>query len=538
MSKALKNVNTRKTSQDTAVLGKNQVKNSAGGYVFQVTDAQRLQRFLILGTDGGTFYTSEKSLTNENTMFLVSLIERDENLVAQETIAISKAGRAKQNSPAIFAAAALAQFGENKEQAREVFKAVVRTGTHLFEYISYVKNLGGFGRAKRKTIASWYTGKSEDALAYQLVKYRQRSGWTHGDVLRQVHPQGLNKSLASFALGRGVSKDAPAMLHAFEDAQKAKNTADVVAVLKDNPRLPWEVVPTQFHKDLNVWETLFENGSLSGTALLRNITRLARLDAFKDLSFAVEVADKIKADVSTARIHPISYLVSAVTHKDGQMVRSSGYYSFGRAPRNRDWTPSEVVLDALDDAFYASFETVEPSGNPFYLGVDVSGSMGMPAVGIDLSCAQVAGAMAMVIARTERASIIRGFAGPRSGGAQVADLGITSKTQLPEAMRAVQRHNFGTTDASLIMQDALDQGYKVHTFATITDNETWAGGIHPFQALKKYRRETGIDARLVSLACSASDFTIADPSDAGMLDIAGFDASAPRIVSDFAAGRL
>lgn len=535
MSKALKNVNTHKTSQDTAVLGKNQVKNNAGGYVFRVTDEQRLQRFLIIGTDGGTFYASEKRLTDENTQFLVSLIERNEDLVAKETIAISKAGRAKQNSPAIFAAAALAQFGENKEQAREVFNAVVRTGTHLFEYISYVKNLGGFGRAKRKTIASWYTGKSEDALAYQLVKYRQRSGWTHGDVLRQVHPQGLNKSLASFALGRGVSKDAPAMLHAFEDAQKAKNTADVVAVLKDNPRLPWEVVPTQFHKDLNVWKTLFENGSLSGTALLRNITRLARLDAFKDLSFAVEVADKIKADVSTARIHPISYLVSVVTHKDGQMVRSNGNYGFfGRTPRNRDWTPSEVILDALDDAFYASFETVEPSGTPFYLGVDVSGSMGMPAVGIDLSCAQVAGAMAMVIARTERASIIRGFA----GGAQVADLGITSKTQLPEAMSAVHRHNFGTTDASLIMQDALNQGYKVHTFATITDNETWAGNIHPFQALKKYRRETGINARLVSLACSASDFTIADPSDAGMLDIAGFDASAPRIVSDFAAGNL
>jgi len=38
------------------------------------------------------------------------------------------------------------------------------------------------------------------------------------------------------------------------------------------------------------------------------------------------------------------------------------------------------------------------------------------------------------------------------------------------------------------------------------------------------------------LATSASKFTIADPSDAGMLDIAGFDAAVPALVTEFSRG--
>jgi len=31
----------------------------------------------------------------------------------------------------------------------------------------------------------------------------------------------------------------------------------------------------------------------------------------------------------------------------------------------------------------------------------------------------------------------------------------------------------------------------------------------------------------------ANDFTIADPDDAGMLDVVGFDTAAPSVMSDF-----
>ena len=79
---------------------------------------------------------------------------------------------------------------------------------------------------------------------------------------------------------------------------------------------------------------------------------------------------------------------------------------------------------------------------------------------------------------------------------------------------------------------------EVDTFVIYTDNETWHGDVHPHQALRDYRAKTGIPARLVVVGMTATGFSIADPSDAGMLDVVGFDTSTPSLISDFSAGRL
>lgn len=73
------------------------------------------------------------------------------------------------------------------------------------------------------------------------------------------------------------------------------------------------------------------------------------------------------------------------------------------------------------------------------------------------------------------------------------------------------------------------------TFVVYTDNETWAGSVHPHQALRGYRDWSGIDARLVVVGLTATDFTIADPADPGMLDISGFDSALPTLLTDFSA---
>jgi 60 kDa SS-A/Ro ribonucleoprotein len=49
----------------------------------------------------------------------------------------------------------------------------------------------------------------------------------------------------------------------------------------------------------------------------------------------------------------------------------------------------------------------------------------------------------------------------------------------------------------------------------------------------QYRQATGINANLIVVGMTATQFTIADPNDAGMLDVAGFDASCPAVMADF-----
>ncbi len=96
----------------------------------------------------------------------------------------------------------------------------------------------------------------------------------------------------------------------------------------------------------------------------------------------------------------------------------------------------------------------------------------------------------------------------------------------------------GGTDCSLPMLWALEKGVSAETFVVYTDSETWAGRMHPFQALRMYREKTGIDARLVVVGMVANNFTIADPSDKGMMDVVGFDTAAPALINAFSRGEI
>jgi 60 kDa SS-A/Ro ribonucleoprotein len=73
----------------------------------------------------------------------------------------------------------------------------------------------------------------------------------------------------------------------------------------------------------------------------------------------------------------------------------------------------------------------------------------------------------------------------------------------------------------------------VSGFVTYTDSETWAGNIHPAQALRQYRSEFVGDAKAVVVGMTSNGFTLADPNDRGMLDVVGFDTSVPAVIADF-----
>jgi len=529
MSNALKNYNSKVTPQ-TEKSREDEVKNNAGGYVFAISNASRLERFLILGTDGGTYYASEKDITKQNVDFIIDLIRKDETLVRETTVAISDAGRAYKNSPALFVMALLFTQGNDKAASRVALQKVARTSTHLFEFSQYIENLGGWGRAKRNAVADWYTSKTDDQLAYQLVKYRQRDGWTHRDLLRLSHPEGLSETIASFALGKGVGADAPIILQGFNKAQAADTPEKAVKVLNEYTNLPWETLPTNVLTNAKVWQTLFDNGQLKGQALIRNITRLAKLGSFNDAEFAKAVAAKLTDadEIAKTRLHPVNYLNALLAYSNGVLPRNSGWYS----RRERAWDTKAKIVDALEDGFYASFGYVEPAGKSTLLALDISGSMTAQALGLSMTCSEISAAVAMTVARTEPDYEIRGFC------TTFKDLGITAKTDLKTALKTVKDQTMGGTDCSLPMEWAIKKKLDTETFVVLTDSETYAGRRHPHQALKDYRAKSGKDARLAVLGVASNKFTIADPSDPGMMDFVGFDSSAPKVLADFSAGRL
>src|SRR4051794_20155027 len=103
----------RRTRQSEPIPGSGQVPNRAGGFAWAVDDWTRLRRFLVLGSEGGSFYTGEWQLTRENATAVWACIEADGARAVKEIVAISVSGRAPKNDAAIFALAMAASATED-----------------------------------------------------------------------------------------------------------------------------------------------------------------------------------------------------------------------------------------------------------------------------------------------------------------------------------------------------------------------------------------------------------------------------------------
>src|SRR5256714_741619 len=184
----LKRHGTRRVPQWAPLPG--QAPNSTGGFAWAVDAWTRLRRFLVLGSEGGSYYASEWSLTRENAKAVEECVREDGLRAVAEIARVSTEGRAPKNDPALYALALAAGLGDDdtRKAALAALPQVARTGTHLFQFASFVEGFCGWGRSLRRAVAGWYAGQPADALAYQAVKYRQRAGVTHRDLLRLAHP--------------------------------------------------------------------------------------------------------------------------------------------------------------------------------------------------------------------------------------------------------------------------------------------------------------------------------------------------------------
>src|SRR5262249_14221358 len=220
----------------------------------------------------------------------------------------------------------------------------------------------------------------------------------------------------------------------------------------------------------------------------------------------------------TARIHPIAVLAALKTYAQGKGERGKS-----------TWTPVPQVVEALDAAFYATFQNVEATGKRCLLALDVSGSMGTGTVaGLPGLTPRVASAaMALITAASEQHHTFLGFAH------ELIPLGISPRQRLDDVVSAISGTPFGGTDSALPMLWAIEHKAKVDGFVVYTDSETWFGKIHPMQALAQYREKMAIRAKLIVVGMTSNGFTIADPDDAGALDVVGFDSGVPSVLADF-----
>lgn len=548
-------------------LEREMAKNNAGGFTFVVDDWKRLERFLILGSEGGTYYVDSKKLTDQNVTVVDKLIAQDGRRVVDTVVAISEAGRAPKQDPSLFVLARALATGDRATKLRVhgALPKVARIGTHLFTFVQFATQFRGWGRSLRDAVANWYVSKDPQSLAYQAIKYPSRvvtegeTPWTNRDLLRLSHAHATGQTaeiLRWMVKGWPEVGDEPhpdealRIVWATERVKKASSVSEVVKLIRDY-NLPREVIPTEYLKNTAVWAALLEKMPM--TAMIRNLSTMTRNGLLVPMSDASRhvVRELTNVErVKKSRVHPVQILSALKVYGSGGVAGRNVYARGGQSP----FTPEPQIKDALNEAFYAAFGSVEPTGKRILLGLDISASMdGSQIAGLPgLTARDGTAAMAMVTARSEwsKGAVSYPMYHSVAFTSSLVPFELSPTERLDKVIERMRRMPHGGTDCALPMHYALERNIGVDTFIIYTDNETWAGGArsffgstsqyngHPYEALAKYRKVTGIPAQLIVVGFTATEVSIAKQDDPGMLDVVGFDSAAPAVMSEFIRGNV
>ncbi len=507
-----------------------QIANNAGGYFYKIDDWALLDRFLILGTEAGTYYVKPVKLTKQNTSVIQRMLVTDGPKVVERIVEISASGRAPKNDAALFALALAASCSEvsTRQAALAALPKVARTGTHLLHFVDYVSNLRGWGRALRRAVGNWFIQMPVEQLSLQAVKYYQREGWSLRDLLRLSHPKCDQDEDRRALFNWIVKPDDPEAiqkarrLRLIEGSYQAKTAASPqeLAAVVQKYSLPREALPTQALNYVEVWNALLVDMPMM--AMIRNLAKMSQVGLLQPFAPAADyVATRLRdrEELINAKINPFHLLLASRVYAKGRGELGSLV-----------WGPVAPIVEALDAAFETAFSLVTPTNKRILVGIDVSGSMqGTACAGSAiLSVVEAAAAIGLFLVRSEKNAHVMAF------DTEEQNLLITPGQRLDDVIRNVTRFG-GGTDLAIPVTYALSRNLEIDAFIILTDNETWAGKMHPVQALQKYRDLINPQAKLVVMAMAANSGTICDPTDPLSFGVAGFDASAPQLAMDFIA---
>lgn len=550
------------------------VTTDQGGVAYEAGVWQRLNRFLVIGSDHGSYYASGQKLTVENVDVVKQALAEDWQRALAMIVRVSEGGLAPKQDPQVLALAIAAKDSrlEVRQEALMVaLPKVCRYGTTLFHFVAYLKALNGgkwrVGRLFRRAIKNWYETKAVRPgvmtglpLAWEVEKYKSRDGFSHRDLLIMAHPK--FDDLATNAVARWVvhgelpesweddhissylhacrfaSTDAPprgvlqpgGSISPSDDRDIAR-TKLIESIAAH--RLHREVINTAWLDDPQVWEALLQDMPIE--AMIRNLAKMTSIGLLSSSSNRTKgiggapdavrlVTERLrdKDRLVRGRVHPLKVLSALRVYSEGAGDLGS-----------LRWTPVREIIDALDDAFYLSFQAVEPMGQGVVIALDVSGSMSARSTMRGFTAYDLAAVMGMVHVETEANPHIIAFSN------RLHSIHLKKGMRLQDAIRVVQSFSGGGTDLSIPLRYAANHGQafpgdRVRAVVTYTDNQN---GEYTYpNHLRSARGLNGLTMKNVVAAMTAERYSVNDPKDPDGLDVVGFSTDAPSVIASFVRG--
>jgi len=520
------------------------INNSTKHEVFSIDMWKRLDRFLILGTEGGTYYISQKELTKENALNYLSCLETDHVRTINQVVDVLSKGKAFKRNAGLFALA-LAVSHSSKDIRKYAYSKVndcISIGADILTFVSYIDSLRGWGTGLRHCISHWYLNKNVDELAFQVLKYQNRSNWSHADVLRMSHPKPDSDSMnAVFAyivggVERVKTKNLehllPSRIIGYELIKQAAERNDINQIIElvSNYKLPWNTIPNTHRSNPDVLSAILEN-NMPIMNMIRELGKMSKAGLLTNGSNSEKIVlDKITSSdlIKKSRALPMRILIGLNGYSNGKPMSAMTWKQ-----SSEGWNVNANIVSGLEQAFTLSFDNVVPSNKRICIALDVSGSMVAPVMGSSITCRDGSAAMAYITGRTEKDVQVLAFTN------EITKIEVDfDKISLKNFIDKISGLRFGSTDCSAPMQYSLKHGTNYDAFFVYTDSETGSGYwgtkyIEPSKALVEYRTKVNPDAKLGVIGMASNGFSIADPNDPGMLDVVGFDPSVPSVLSAF-----
>jgi len=469
----------------------------------------------------------------------------------------------------------LAKLGKTelvRKSAMGAFLRMVRTLNDFAHFIMCYENIGlgittadgkthgtGWGRAFKAAVQGWFNSKKPDQLLYSFSKYKGRrvtyagksATWTWADLLRlcKVKPSSKDHALVYGYAKHGElkatyvkpnTKDAPQEKLTIADASpelreqyqailaaEAVTCADdaLEVITKYGRKVAWEHYPSEVIRQ--VYHVVLPK--MPPTALMRNLNKVD-YSKHPECVKAVELAFGTQAAVAKTQLNPVNLLIAALTYQQGKGMRSDA-----------TWKVDPRVVAIMEMAVNYSFHTCDWTTKNVELDLDISGSMSSTFGDTPMSCAQMTGVIAYLALLRNSSIPVYGFSDiliDLKKNCTSYAYGRETKGFIGEAksyqdlLKRMSDLNFGYTIPSLGIKRALKEfrdNPKEHTpvdaFVIITDCETGdSRASEAHLALRAYREAIGNPkVMLIVIGLTANNFTVADPKDPYMLDIAGFE---------------
>lgn len=516
-----KAVSTKNTPQTSPIFGRtDMIENNAGGYVFKISPQEQLERFLLLGTENGSYYAGEQKLTEDNAKSIINYVKTNGLKVVSTVVDFAVNRKAPKADAGLFVLALAATYGDEatKKDAYYEIANIATTATQLFTFVSNIQNLRGWSRGLRKGVSRFYTGRTPEQIAYQMIKYRSRSGFTHKDVLRLCHASSVDKaqnSLFGYAVGKVSALEVNSVLvSAFEAAQNESDIKTLLALISENA-LTWEMIPTDKLNNSEILTALLEKMPVH--ALIRNLNRFSYNGMTNGITETVKtIVSKLTNEdlVKKARVHPVMVINSMLTYSNGHGDKG-----------NKTWDVNQNIVDALGTTYELALKNLVPTNKNILVAVDVSGSMNHSVGGTSMLASQLSNVLAATLLKSEPNAEVILF----DTQAYHADFG--RRSSIDEVLK--KSRNGGGTDCSLPFKYSLEFKKKFDAIVILTDSETWAGNSHGVQVLEQYRKSINPDVKVVEVALVANPHTTLPTDDKNVVRTVGFDSGVLDIINKF-----